>query len=59
MRHRATRRRPQLELTATAAWKGWTRPGRTTEVDLRVTVDAATAATLEVTAGRRSAQAAA
>lgn len=49
---------PQLELTATAAWKGWTRPGRTTEVDLRVTVDAATAATLEVTAGRRSAQAA-
>ena len=49
---------PQVELTATAAWKGWTRPGRTTEVDLRVRADSATAATLEVVAGRRTARAA-
>src|SRR5574337_915774 len=28
---------PRLELTLSAPWKGWSRPGRTTEVDVRVT----------------------
>jgi hypothetical protein len=47
---------PAAELTATAAWKGWTRPGRATEVDVRVAAPAALPATLEVAAGRRTAR---
>ena len=45
---------PRIELSATAAWKGWTRPGRTTEVDVRLQSDAETTATLDVAAGRES-----
>lgn len=45
---------PQLELTATPAWAGWARPGRATELDLRVGTDRATRATLEVAAGRQT-----
>ncbi len=43
---------PGLELTATPAWKGWTRPGRTTELDLRLSAGSATRAQLDVSAGR-------
>ncbi|MDP1902505.1 MAG: hypothetical protein Q8K96_18950 [Rubrivivax sp.] len=45
---------PRLELTATPAWKGWTRPGRATELEIRLTSDAATRATLDVVAGGQS-----
>ena len=45
---------PRLELVATPAWKGWTRPGRSTEIDLRLSSDAATRATLDVVAGGTS-----
>ncbi len=45
---------PRVELTATPAWQGWTRPGRTTEVEVRVSSDTATRATLAVAAGLRS-----
>src|SRR5574340_81817 len=45
---------PRLELTLSAPWKGWSRPGRTTEVDVRVTADRATHASVEVAAGKLS-----
>lgn len=48
---------PQIELTARPAWTGWSRPGRAGEVDIRLSTDAATAATLDVVAGRQSAHA--
>lgn len=48
---------PRVELTPTPAWQGWTRPGRTTEIDVRVTSDTATHATLDVAAGLRSVRA--
>ena len=48
---------PAADLTAAAAWKGWTRPGRATEVEVRVTGLVALPATLEVVAGRRTARA--
>jgi hypothetical protein len=44
---------PRIDLEATAAWNGWTRPGRVTEVDVRVSSDIATRATLDVAAGRQ------
>lgn len=44
---------PRIDLTATPAWNGWTRPGRATEVDVRVSSDVATRATLDVVAGRQ------
>ena len=44
---------PRIDLTATPAWNGWTRPGRATEVDIRVSADTATRATLDVEAGRQ------
>jgi len=44
---------PRIDLAATPAWNGWTRPGRATEVDIRLTVDVATRATLDVVAGRQ------
>ncbi len=47
---------PAAELTAAAAWKGWTRPNRATEIELRVAALAALPATLEVVAGRRTAR---
>lgn len=43
----------RIDLAATPAWKGWTRPGRATEVDIRLSVDTATRATLDVVAGRQ------
>ncbi len=45
---------PRIELSANAAWKGWTRPGRTTEIDLRLKSDVETRASLDVDAGRES-----
>jgi hypothetical protein len=45
---------PSIDLTATPAWKGWSRPGRATEVDIRLSTDAATPATVEVAAGRHT-----
>lgn len=43
---------PQVELTP--AWAGWSRPGRVTEVGVRVRADAATRGTVEVVAGGES-----
>ena len=43
---------PRIDLTATPAWNGWARPGRATEVDIRLSADVATRATLDVVAGR-------
>ena len=45
---------PRVELTATPAWQGWTRPGRSTEIDVRVSSDRPTRATLDVAAGPRT-----
>jgi hypothetical protein len=45
---------PRIELTVNPAWKGWTRPGRTTEVDIRLSSDAAAQVALDVAAGRAS-----
>lgn len=44
----------QIELAVTPAWKGWSRPGRATELDIRLTTDSVTRTTLEVVAGRQS-----
>lgn len=45
---------PRFELEVTPAWKGWSRPGRATEVDIRLKSDIATRATLDIVAGSRS-----
>jgi len=45
---------PRVELSAAPAWKGWTRPGRTTEIDIRLQSDVETRASLDVAAGRES-----
>lgn len=45
---------PRIELTATAAWQGWSRPGRSTEIDIRLLADSSIRATLEVLAGRQT-----
>lgn len=42
----------QLDLTLSAPWKGWSRPGRTTEIDLHLSADGATPASIEVAAGK-------
>ena len=44
---------PRIDLAATPAWNGWTRPGRATEVDIRLSTDIATRATLDVAAGHQ------
>jgi hypothetical protein len=44
---------PRIDLAATPAWNGWTRPGRATEVDIRLSADVATPAALDVVAGRQ------
>ena len=44
---------PRIDLTAASAWNGWTRPGRATEVDVRLGANVATRARLEVVAGRQ------
>ena len=41
-----------IDLAAAPAWHGWTRPGRATEVDIRLSADVATRVTLAVAAGR-------
>ena len=46
MAHAATP--PRIELTATPAWAGWSRPGRVTEIDIRLATDAATRVTLDL-----------
>lgn len=43
---------PNIDLTVTPAWKGWSRLGRSTEVDIRLRTDTATPATVEMSAGR-------
>jgi len=45
---------PRIELTATPAWQGWSRPGRSTEIDIRLSTDTTVRATLEVLAGRQT-----
>jgi len=48
---------PRIEMTVTPAWKGWARPGRATEFDVRLSSDAATRATIDVVAGRHAVRA--
>ena len=55
MAHAATP--PRIDLSLTPAWKGWARPGRATEIDVRVGADAATRARLELVVGRQSVRA--
>jgi len=45
---------PRIELAVTPAWKGWSRPGRATELDLRLRTDAPVRATIEVRAGQQT-----
>jgi hypothetical protein len=48
---------PHIELVAAPAWKGWTRPGRVTEIDIRLRTDTTTHVMIDVAAGRQSARA--
>ena len=43
----------RIDLAATPAWNGWARPGRATEVDIRLATDAPARASLDVKAGRQ------
>ena len=43
-----------VELTAAPAWQGWSRPSRSTEIDIRLSTDTSVRATLEVLAGRQT-----
>ncbi len=43
---------PRIELTLAPAWKGWSRPGRMTELDIRLVSDAATRVNVQLAAGR-------
>ncbi len=45
---------PRVELTATPAWKGWSRPGRATEIDIRLSTDVAAQASIDVVAAHQS-----
>ena len=45
---------PRIELTATPAWAGWSRPGQATEIDIRLRADTAARVTLELVAGRQT-----
>ena len=45
---------PRIDLAVTPAWKGWSRPGRATEVDIRLGSDLATRVTLDLLAGRQT-----
>ena len=53
--HAATQ--PVIELNVAPAWKGWARPGRVTEIDIRVSSDAAVLVTLDIVAGRQTVRA--
>jgi len=48
---------PRIELTAAPAWAGWSRPGRATEIDVRLASDAATRVTLDLVAGQQAVRA--
>jgi hypothetical protein len=48
---------PRIDLAVVPAWSGWARPGRPTEVDLRLTSSAATPATVDAAAGRQTVRA--
>lgn len=48
---------PHIDLTVTPAWAGWSRPGRVSELDLRLSTDTATPATLEVVASHHAVRA--
>jgi hypothetical protein len=48
---------PDIDVTVTPAWKGWSRPGRASELDIRVSSNVATQATLDVRAGRQTVRA--
>lgn len=45
---------PRIEFAVAPAWKGWSRPGRATEVDIRLSTDAATRVALGLVAGNRT-----
>ena len=44
---------PEFELSAAPAWAGWSRPGRATEIDIRLRSSVAARVTVDVTAGRQ------
>jgi len=50
----ASQQQPLLDLTVTPAWQGWSRPGRATELDIRLSANMPTRATLELVAGRQT-----
>lgn len=43
----------RIDLVVTPAWSGWTRPGRTTELDIRLTTNAPAQVALDIRAGRQ------
>lgn len=45
---------PRIELSLAPAWDGWSRPGRTTEVEIQLRSGAAAQAILQVSAGRET-----
>lgn len=45
---------PRIEVSVTPAWKGWARPGRASEMDLRLTTDTPTRAAVDVVAGAQA-----
>lgn len=45
---------PRIEMSLAPAWDGWSRPGRTTEVEIQLRSGAATQAILQVSAGRET-----
>ena len=47
---------PRLELEASIAWKGWTRPGRTLEVDLQLKAQSPQQAGIELRSGPATAR---
>lgn len=48
---------PRVELTLAPAWDGWSRPGRVTEVDVRLRTDTAARGTLQIVSGRETVRA--
>jgi hypothetical protein len=48
---------PRIELTLAPAWDGWSRPGRVTEVDVRLQADAVARGTLQIVSGRETVRA--
>jgi len=50
----ASQQQPHLDLTVTPAWQGWSRPGRATELDIRLSTNKPTRATLELVVGHQT-----